>query len=152
MADVASHSIKFPGFLTFSHCLYFSLSASFYDCVEKPLQLVLATPCLAFFALSFAFLPNLPFWLSSLYVNIKHLIWCKLSKTSTVCFQPSCHRLIPLLSVYSGICVRKYILGWLIPPRLIFAAGWWFPAALRCIFVWRAIFENKFCLWYKSGR
>lgn len=71
-------------------------------------------------------------------------------RLSTVCFQPLCHHLIPLLSVYSGICVRKYILRWLIPTRLISAAGWWLPAALCGIFVWRAIFENKFCRWYKS--
>lgn len=93
---------------------------------------------------------NLPCSLSSLCINIKRLIWYKHSKTLTVCFQLPCHHLILLFSVYSGIYVRKYILGWLIPPRLISAAGWWLPAALCGIFVWRAIFENKFCRWYKS--
>lgn len=114
-------------------------------------------PCLAvstfsFFPLFFSSFPDLHCWLSSLCINIKRLIWYKRSKTLTVCFQLPCHRLIPLLSVYSGICVRKYILGCLIPPRLISAAGWWLPAALCGIFVWRAIFENKFCRWYKSDR
>lgn len=100
----------------------------------------------------FLFLPVSWSPLLTLCINIKRLIWYERSKTLTVCFQPPCHRLIPLLSVYSEICVRKYILGWLIPPRLISAAGWWLPAALCGIFVWRAIFENKFCRWYKSDR
>lgn len=99
---------------------------------------------------SFSSFPDLRRSLPSLCINIKRLIWYERSKTLTVCFQPPCHHPIPLLSVYSGICVRKYILGWLIPPRLISAAGWWLPAALCGIFVWRAIFENKFCRWYKS--
>lgn len=43
-----------------------------------------------------------------------------------------------------GFAFEKYILGWLIPQRLISAAGWWLPAALCSVFVWRAIFENKF--------
>lgn len=93
---------------------------------------------------------NLHCSLASLCINIKRLIWYKRSKTLTVCFQLPCHHLIPLFSVYSGICIRKYILGWLIPARLISAAGWWLPAALCGIFMWRAIFENKFCRWYKS--
>lgn len=118
-------------------------------------------PSLFFLSLSFFFPPSStfppPFLIS---IADSHLsistsnAWSgpNVQRLLTVCFQPSCHRLIPLLSVYSGICDRKYILGRLIPPRLIFAAGWWLPAALCGIFVWIAIFENKFCRWYKSDR
>lgn len=117
------------------------------DGADYTLYLPGSFPLFFFFFSSF---PDLHCWRSSLCINIKRLIWYKRSKTLTVCFQLPCHRLIPLLCVYSGICLRKYILGWLIPPRLISAAGWWLPAALCGIFVWREIFENKFCRWYKS--
>lgn len=87
---------------------------------------------------------------SSPCIHIKPVIWPWRSKALTVCFQLPCHPLIPLFSVYSRILVRKYILGWLIPPHLISAAGWWLPAVLRCIDVLRTILENKLRRCYKS--
>lgn len=87
---------------------------------------------------------------SSLCINVKPVIWSWHSKALIVCFQLPCHPLIPLFSVYSRIWVRKYILGRLIQPHLISAAGRWLPAVLRGIFVWRAISKNKFCRCYKS--
>lgn len=106
-------------------------------------------------------MPNTPFF--SFHLPSPSLISCAHPSASnawssasvqrlTVCLQPSCHHLIPPLSVYSGICCRKYILGWLISPRFVSAARWWLPAAVCGIFVWGAIFENKFCRWYKSHR
>ena len=143
MAGVDIHSVQFPGFLTLSRCLFFSLPASFFGCVEKPLQVVPTTPStlpssfythththththMRFF---FFFQPSSLPSPSPISIAHSHLsvstsnAWSATNvQRLTVCFQPPCHHLIPLLSVYSGICVRKYILGWLIPPRLISAA------------------------------
>lgn len=124
----------------------------------KSLQMVPTTPCTppgSFYPLFSPPLLLLLSWsplltLIPLYQHQTVDLVLTFKDSLTVCFQLPCHRLIPLFSVYSGIWVRKYILGWLILPHLISAAGWWFPAVLCGIFVWRAIFENKLCRWYKS--
>lgn len=72
---------------------------------------------------------------SSLCINIRPVIWSWRSKAPKVCFQLPCHPLIPLLSVYSRIWVRKSVLGQLIPAHLIPAAGRWLAAAPRLICV-----------------
>lgn len=144
VAGVEIHSVQFPGFLTLSRCLFFSLSTkissdgadyTLYPTWQPPLYIfpVCWSPLLIL-------IPLYQHQTSS--TNVQRLL--------TVCFQLPCHHLIPLFSVYSRIWVRKYILGWLILPHLISAAGWWLPAVLCSIFVWRAIFENKLCRWYKS--
>lgn len=154
MADVDIHSVQFPGFLTFSHCLLFSLWFLLWLCWKT-------TSIGASYTLPGIFCPVFSPRLSpSFLISLadSHLSMSTSNTWSGANFQRLLQFVSNLLvivsflySVYSGICVRKYILGWLIPPRLIFAAGWWLPAALCSIFVWRAIFENKFCLWYKSG-
>lgn len=155
LAGPEIHSAEFLGFLTLSHCLFFSLATSFFGKVEKSLQTVLTTPSSPHLAFSCP-LSTRPYSLhtfiaeSSLYINCKPVIWSWRSKALILCFQLPCHPLIPLFSVYSRIWVRKYLLRRLIPPHLISAAGRWLPAVLRGLFVWRTISKNKFCRCYKS--
>lgn len=154
MTGVDIHSVQFPGFLTLIRYLFFSLRFPLWLCRKTTSNGAVSTsyPPWHFLHHSLSTFPSSPISIAHSHLSVSTSnAWSGTNvQRLTVCFQLPCHHLIPLFSVYSGICIRKYILGWLIPPRLISTAGWWLPAALCGIFVWRAIFENKFCRWYKS--
>lgn len=67
-----------------------------------------------FFYITLPSFPDFHQSLPVLCINIKCLIWYKQFVSNLLAI------ISFLYSVYSGICIRKYILGWIIPPRWIF--------------------------------
>lgn len=128
------YSLQFPGFLTLSLCLFFSLATSFFGCVVKPLLTLPITPSnpawqfLNVAAIFFYhFLVFLLFhWLnrSSHLSESTSKAWSgeNVQRRPVSFFQSPVVIIISLLSVYSEICVRKHILGRFVsPPRICVA-------------------------------